>query len=33
MSRRPKQRGKSRPDFMVTGPRVQIEKRFDFVDE
>lgn len=33
MSRLPKQRGNNRPDFMASGPRVQIDNNVDFLDE
>ena len=33
MSGLPQQRGNNRPDFMATGPRVQIDNNVDFHDE
>ena len=29
----PRQRGHNRPDFMATGPRVQIDNNVDFLDD
>lgn len=33
MSRLPRQRGHNRPDFMATGPRVQIDNNVNFLDD